>query len=415
MLRCLLPLVATALVAHPASSAGAAELPSRDELELLFDAPALHSGDLETLREQWWSLSEGQPNGPAAQVAMLLWGRRFDDHPAPAIDADRWESLYQSCTTNGWTRRIIAWHWLDALRREGRESETSRLDITTGSPRRWLAIGPFGIVPGRAIHEPFPPEVLFEPEAEYPGSDERPVHWREVEIDANDTRLYPSSFITVSGAVVYLRSCFSVSEPVDAIVQIASSGSYRGWLDGEPVASVDRTTTYTRHVRRIPVHLEPGQHGMLFKCTGPDLAVLLRTVDGAMVPIVDGDPTATEFASSHSGSFEPHGLVVHDVRGLGVDGLLTRILRAYVASLDRDPVELQSALLGDLVDDAGDAFGPDGVDRWSAYAVAATELIDSIPYLPSEWTKTWLDDAWQRASAEGPSVPLLLARARERI
>ncbi len=374
-------------------------------LQRLLNSPHEHSGDIEALRDDWWQILSSDPNSSAAQMVLLLWDQKLSLHPGSPITAAQWRALSDRTTENGWTHRMLSWRLSAALKSDGEFATADALGMTRGAPRNWIGIGPFGRRAAAALHRSYPPEIRFDPAAEYPGSDERSVAWRDITVAAGDTRLYPSAEWGKQGAMYYLRSRFSVDDTVRGVFQFASSGSYRVWLDGRNILTTDRSRELSTTAQRIGVELESGAHTLLVKCTGSEFAALLRSPTGFPIPLKDLDPRDdSPDAVSSVEAIESQRLVVDEWRrNRGSLSGLQLLAFAHAAAAERDSLAVHQALL-----DAPSDTHP------VALAITATGLTPTIGYLPAEWRKSWLEERWQEAEAANPEcVPVALFRAQE--
>ncbi len=373
----------------------------------LVAAPELLRGDLDALAARWLEILHADPTSLEAQAVLLLWDGTLERMPGARPGSEVWRELRERAGSNGWSERMLAWQLRHQLFREGKFTEAiTGVDLTVGSPRPWIGIGPFGRVEAVALLDDFPPEVQFEPRGEYEGT-ERKVAWRAVHA-GNEPRLQPRDEWGSGGAFYYLRARFR-SDAIDAaLLQSMSAGSYRIWLDGVPIATVDRFRNSLPQVDFRGVRLAPGEHTLLLKCESQAVSILLRAPNGTPIPIADGDPWGTG---------PDAGATPVDV---APERLATRVLAAEwrAGRLEPDwrlPLAQLLVLEGDALSARALIFEAEeaGTDP-AVLATVATSYGTRIQYLPDDWVKNWLDGLWRNVLADPPVViPVEMAKAAQ--
>ncbi|MEM7262209.1 MAG: hypothetical protein AAF488_09480, partial [Planctomycetota bacterium] len=321
---------------------------SSGALQALLDSEHERTGDLSALRSQWRETLERDPDGLEAQAILTLWGPKLRTAAEAPLPASFWKSIFDRVTSNGWSKRMVGWRLHDAWIREGNWDAAHTLPMDRGSPRRWAGIGPFGRRAAAALHQEFSPELRFDPDETPDGTDDLPVQWRSITSAPGDSRVYISEEWGKRGAVYYLRSRFEIAESTDALLQLVSSGSYRVWLDGTSLITVDRARERSPIAARVGVRLDAGEHTLLIKAAASEVAALWRDADGHALEIADLDPLSTgDNAGSRPSSSETRGLLVEQLRARAKSNELLgleAILHAYLAAGERDTIGVHTGL-----------------------------------------------------------------------
>ncbi|MFQ5655625.1 MAG: tetratricopeptide repeat protein, partial [Planctomycetota bacterium] len=402
----LLAVVLASLATTAATGAGAG---AGQETPLVAPAP-LRAGDPAALRELWWSILESEPGSLESYWILQHWQQFLALEAKRPAERERWSRLRARLDDNGWTHRLAGWLLHEELLREGDLGAAEELGMTVGSPRRWIGVGPFGRHRATGLHRLFSPEKGVAGGASHEGT-HGAVTWRPLEAPPRDTRLRPREQFSRQGAIYFLRARFGVEAAVEGILQAASGGSFRLFLDGKELFVVDRHRDALPQVARSGVRLGAGGHTILVKGDGAPISVLLRDVRGFPIPVADLDPWEEEVRDGGAESLPslaPVGLPGAEWGAAWERGdLLPRLWLplALLWASEGDAVACEEVLR------AAEEQGLDPV----ALALTATRCADVLFYLPSAWKRNWLESLWERALASDPElVPVLLAVAEER-
>lgn len=375
--------------------------------ESLVDQPEVRKGDLDGLAARWWKSMLAAPNSLETQYYLTLWNQTFALKSTPGPALEDWQQLERATAGNGWSQRLVRWQIHGALQSMGRHEEAAALGLHNSTPHRWLGIGPFGVDNETAMGRSYPPEQAFDLEASY-DSQGYPVRWRSIELPANRLRMDPRAEWRRSAGAFYLRTRFSTSAAFEGFLQVASGGSLTVWVDGTRVGTLDRNGLHTSQSVRWGLQCEAGAHTMLVKSDGNPVSFLFRQTSGHAVELTSLDPASHEPRDAGVVALpdlEPVGHARTEWEGLWKsDQLPTNrwLPLALLLRTDADPYGCREIL-----------------KRWQqqghgviALALVATQVIDDLDYLPTDWLENWLADLWDSAlDRDDQLVPLLLGRA----
>lgn len=386
----------------------------------VLDHPAYRSGDLETLRDVWWQEIAAAPNSLESQTRLLLWRRVFATRSHPAVSAAEWDQLAERITENGWSRRVVEWRSLEAHEREGQSadpSRTARERLARGNPARWAGVGPFGVAEAASLWRPLGPELFgegrFDSDTEFSGSRGRTVRWREVQTFDEESRVSPRQSFARSGAVFFFTTSFDTDVDQTLWLQAVGGGSFRVWVDGTEVLTVDRYRAHRPSVVRRAIDVEAGRHRVLVKCDRQDFSLSWRDARGFAVELQDVAPLDTGGAASAvAGRVTPK---TGDVaRGLASSEWYSAWQAGTLADEKRWALIHVLAEEGDLIrtHEVIDAI-LEGESDPVARAQFVAPLLDVISYLPANWRRNQQVRWWTEALEREPThVPLGLAMAR---
>ncbi len=377
----------------------------------LVASPEARRGDVAALAARWFASVREDPDSREAQAILFLWGRHIPAGAAPAPASSAWRDVLAKMNANGWSSRQVLWNLHRQLLAEGDLDAAAAIDLEAGSPRKWLGIGPFGRAMNTALHTTYPPELEFDPEAAYEGTDSE-VRWRDVYLPESETRLDPASEWARQGAIYYLRARFALAADADAIVQVSGEGSFQVFIDGERAALADRGRDAVPVVLRAGVRLSAGKHSVLVKTARSPVAVLFRDTRGFPLPIENLPP-----AENASGGERGTCRLLPEA---ALSGLVTAELQAEWRAGRLDPawrLPLAELLILEGNDSAGrELFLEEEANPRDPIALAMVAIANSqsLDYLPGDWKKNWLDELASRAlEADEALVPVRLHKAEQ--
>ncbi|MGE3165066.1 MAG: hypothetical protein AB7O52_09190 [Planctomycetota bacterium] len=377
----------------------------------LVDSPEIRAGELDAVAAAWWQAARAHPDSLETQYRLLLWERELDERPGESLRAQDWRELLDALAPeSGWTARQVRRQLAEALRREGNFEEALGIGLGDGTPRSWMAIGPFGSTPSTALYRPYPPETEFDPEANYTagGRDRR---WREIRTQEGDTRVDPSEASSEADGVHYLRARFALATEFRGLLLVSGDTSLRAWVDGVEVCVRDRLRDpRTTAVTIGGLRCAPGEHTLLIKCEAhAPFSIAFRHEDGTAPQIEERSPrdrTESPFGTTLDRTLGPRGSVVHEWSARWREDRLAPELWLPLANL--------SVWIGDAYQAREVLLRWEEEDRPVVpLALVATEIASRLDYLPSDWVDNWVGGLWRRAAEEAPgTVPLRIAEAR---
>jgi hypothetical protein len=274
----------------------------------------------------------------------------------------------------------------DVLSAAGEHGAAAALRAENGVVAAWTLLGPLGAYHALDLDRPFAPErgALPARTAGAPGVGEV----------AARTLPAPDGTVSLDGEpptadVWYLVADVTVARGGDYLAMVGSTGSFRAWLDGEPLAARSAHEARAPLARAIPRRLAPGTHRLLVKLargtTRGELAVALARADGA-----PSDATAVPAA--------PETAAPAARAGPFPTGLFT--LGEVAAALERDGGPLAARVVA----------AADGAvnDREGAKRLLAEARERPAP--PAEAAA--LEEVAARIAIDDPTLPTRIARAR---
>ncbi len=156
-----------------------------------------------------------------------------------------------------------------------------RLVESGGRVENWTLLGPYGRIPSLALDQSFPPDSGDLDPTDESGPGNLPP--RRLDVSFADGRVvlpYPLR----EGAASYALTDLTVATKSTVRVRVDANTSFEVFIDGQPVARVDRWRKRPPHAIALEARFEPGRHRLMIKlATAPSmgpLAVTLETISG---------------------------------------------------------------------------------------------------------------------------------------
>jgi hypothetical protein len=275
---------ALALLPAPPAAALGADVPRRDIRGYeAISSSAEGRGDADAMLAALVAAIARDPGGEGAGLALLrLEEVRSDasDPRGPTLTAalERIAAEAADPDDRDRARRVLS-----RVRAEAGDWDGARrAEAARGTIRRWLVAGPFGFTP-RALHDrSFGPEAALRARAAdvgelFDGASGK-VGWRGVALGPLATGLRPSSWIQPQSGCAYALAQLRAPRGSEALVAIASAGSFKAWWNGAPIADVDRSLGYAPGRALARIVFGDGTGRLLVKCDSAYSEVEVRVV-----------------------------------------------------------------------------------------------------------------------------------------
>ncbi|MFT7677538.1 MAG: hypothetical protein ACI8QC_001516 [Planctomycetota bacterium] len=273
--------------------------PALEPIETLLAHPALVSGDLAQLAEDWTAALEADPDGPLALdfLQALTSLRRLDSQ---ALDGDRLLALY--ARLGGARERDVAGRLLEAeqLRRMfGTDVLELPDDLYAEYLDQWQVLGPMGATDHQrpshmALQGPTP---ATDPGGEFRSAWGEVLHWQAETREKAETGINVAWSVWPQGGISFLRARVR-GHTGAAWLELNQSGSVQGWWNGQYLGRQQEVGFFgTPRRLRVRVNLEQEAWSTLL--------LSLPTVDGGVAArFVDdeGQPLEVECWSAALGA-----------------------------------------------------------------------------------------------------------------
>jgi len=356
--------------------------------------------DLETLRTSWWTELKRDPDSEVAFGILTRWSEKLAAAQPGGPTADEWRALAQR-TENGWNRRKMLRRALSVARVQESPWSPQDVGLDRGVLRDWVGLGPIGQNSTAELYRSNPGWEAPEENQSVAGTF-GDITWRSLPVAPQELQLFPRRLSSRMGAVSILRTRYSLSSPTTGFLEVTGSGSFRIRLDRSDLVTIDRAAAL--HPRRvlIPIRQDAGIHTVMLISDGVSLQARLVDQNGRSVDFTPIDPWDSRADTDSE--------LLTDLLPLGFPDLglepvddHDRAARCFIAAAESDLASLDRLL----------PETPDPGDGAVALALAAEAVLNQIPWLPSELTKSRLDRFRKTALATDPLlVPVRIAQAR---
>lgn len=382
------------------------------------DPPGLAEGDYDRAAR---ALLETIAKHPSHPLAASLFTRTFAWRDRMANRRAYLEAVDSLLTSQGKELSPTAWITAQFVRRElwlqkGDESQLLRAgDHLPGYVARWAAIGPFGDAFPDTLSVPFPPERGLSFDDSTAGLGGRALRWRPTSRRPFESHLDLSELSDLREGSVYAKSQIRADHGTPAYLEVAASGSYAVWWNGEEVTRHNLAFEPSRAAEPIPVSIRAGWNQLLVKLEARGsrwVSARLFGPTGAMISGLEEEGGAVDrgIAPAAGAASRPEPWLTTTARIAryldklaGADG--TAELLAFRGVL-RASNERESEAIADLR--AAVALRPDD----PSLHLALGESILGARYLPETEAKNRGRESMERVlTLRAGCVPALLAKS----